>query len=1537
MDEKKALIERIRREEFGIGVDLHGEAKTVVANVVRKYRNLLSTVAEDLNSKESHFILELIQNADDNTYKPDVDPSLSFTINGDRIVVKNNEVGFEEKNVRALCSAAESSKKSEKRRGYIGEKGIGFKSIFKVTDSPEIHSNGFHFRFDRSNPQDLLGYVVPHWHEPSINLDDRTTLIIPAKANRSFSISSLSDISDTLLLFLQKLRKLEIETNEGLNSFQRTDLGAVTKLATIKPNEGEKHQIFLRKSFKVDMSDIHEPKREGINETEIVLAFPIDESGKAAPIFGCETFAFLPIRDFGFKFYIQADFVLASSREGLHEELTWNKRLRDSISLAFVDAINEFKQRPELANTYLNYLPTKEEVHDKFFAPVVDHLIKKLKSIECIPVAGGSWKKPAEALLASEKIRELFTSEDALKIFDADYLANGFTLPTAFRESLEFKTLTIKDVATVFIKHTDWLKERKLEWRALFYAYLAHDGHRTNMVKILQKMPCIPLESGEFATPTDQTVFFPLHPGKKYGFEHELSILDSELLRQSLKSSEDVHKLFNELGVKHDKPFELIHSHILELHSSNSWKNSDYDALIGHVRYIKDKLPQYFAAALENGQQESVAISLLSKGLYIGTKDKTNETWQFARPADLYLGKEFKPTFDLETLIGDELSLNMFISPDYMKTSRSIKSMEKQDQAICEWREFFEKIGINVTPRVLTHISENVVCSDELSTLLQSPKAAVRRSVLEVLDRNWDKYPSQTTYIYKSGRTFYRATTSLISKLKKVVVPTRKQVQGILSSAYADNEEIRSVLGDGVLFVNAKLHNQDFMDACGITYKVDAEACLKRLGQIKSEDIRDRDQLARIYRHLERLWDKERAAIEAGFSKEGLIRVGRGDSAKWVKPDEACWKSTGNKYFDGFFPPLDGPFRDFYSFFVKLLKVSEVLSIENWLEGLKRIDEVDEADRQDFALFIYRKLSSVIDSNSKSGSQLSLPNWLGDLDTYFLLLNRRGEMVDKSEHFYADDRPELSKLFEDEDEISFFSVPSAHIPSVSGLLNALGIPRVSDVIQVEVPELVDGMVNNRLTAKIREMLIPIARVIYGQHHPSFQESVKNGLFNSLSKANVLDVESLTLEVTLGEWSKETTGHSASRQNEILLDSSTRFKHDYVAIELEKLLLKHRKGVVAHLGRILMTEDIEEANEYLEIQSIPKLPDDEMDALLQSIGLVEQVDEEESNIDNEQMADDNSEWANSNSDDFKNNDDVSEELTKLEHEENFGRQTDANTQVANHEKSPKQKEAKTQNEIESGQSENVTADIEQENQHSNGAASYRNSSAATKLQTHSKNNHSRLKTTTKSGRLLSYAEPKNLKDESSASPDSALSDRKKAIERAAIEFFLTDAANQWQNLKEMPPNNPGFDFLAEAFDGNQEYIEIKGQSGAWTEEGVALTPKELQTAIHHGEHYWLCVVEYAQDEARRRLWLVQDPFGKADQFRFDRGWQDVANRNTNKSISPAAGLYVTIPELGKAKILKVIGEEVIKKLELEFEDKSTETKIFIPSTMTVSEN
>ena len=49
---------------------------------------------------------------------------------------------------------------------YIsGQKGIGFKSVFRVSDCPEVHSNGYHIRFDaKSGP---IGYILPEWIEDS--------------------------------------------------------------------------------------------------------------------------------------------------------------------------------------------------------------------------------------------------------------------------------------------------------------------------------------------------------------------------------------------------------------------------------------------------------------------------------------------------------------------------------------------------------------------------------------------------------------------------------------------------------------------------------------------------------------------------------------------------------------------------------------------------------------------------------------------------------------------------------------------------------------------------------------------------------------------------------------------------------------------------------------------------------------------------------------------------------------------------------------------------------------------------------------------------------------------------------------------------------------------------------------------------------------------------------------------------------------------------------------------------------------------------
>ena len=73
------------------------------------------------------------QNAEDNEYADGVDPSLEFVITSRDItgtgapatlLVFNNEKGFSRKNIESICSIGRSTKKGNRKRGYIGEKGM---------------------------------------------------------------------------------------------------------------------------------------------------------------------------------------------------------------------------------------------------------------------------------------------------------------------------------------------------------------------------------------------------------------------------------------------------------------------------------------------------------------------------------------------------------------------------------------------------------------------------------------------------------------------------------------------------------------------------------------------------------------------------------------------------------------------------------------------------------------------------------------------------------------------------------------------------------------------------------------------------------------------------------------------------------------------------------------------------------------------------------------------------------------------------------------------------------------------------------------------------------------------------------------------------------------------------------------------------------------------------------------------------------------------------------------------------------------------
>lgn len=114
--ETKRQLQTIRR--------LEGTLELFRPTLLAKLTNRIS---KHLYTDITHFILELIQNGDDNTYPAGVRPTLNINLSRRNLVVKCNEVGFTAENVRAICDINGSTKKARKsiEDGCIGEKGIG--------------------------------------------------------------------------------------------------------------------------------------------------------------------------------------------------------------------------------------------------------------------------------------------------------------------------------------------------------------------------------------------------------------------------------------------------------------------------------------------------------------------------------------------------------------------------------------------------------------------------------------------------------------------------------------------------------------------------------------------------------------------------------------------------------------------------------------------------------------------------------------------------------------------------------------------------------------------------------------------------------------------------------------------------------------------------------------------------------------------------------------------------------------------------------------------------------------------------------------------------------------------------------------------------------------------------------------------------------------------------------------------------------------------------------------------------------------------
>lgn len=251
----------------------------------------------------------------------------------DRIVVECNEDGFTNENLEAICAVDQSSKVA--MEGYIGQKGIGFKSVFMAAWKVHIRSGHFSFCFQH-RPDDVdmgMGMIRPIWEEPEEELAGTLTRFVlllhdngdPEKlvSDREGIARQFDELGATVLLFLKNIKRITIDRYDDGNALTSSRRFSIDASATVGDrivintsheycNEGvlekdeERHIYHVTRYTATNLAknenrkySREEEDSRSYSTSEVVLAFPLDEDEEPL-VEEQEVFAFLPLRRMGF-------------------------------------------------------------------------------------------------------------------------------------------------------------------------------------------------------------------------------------------------------------------------------------------------------------------------------------------------------------------------------------------------------------------------------------------------------------------------------------------------------------------------------------------------------------------------------------------------------------------------------------------------------------------------------------------------------------------------------------------------------------------------------------------------------------------------------------------------------------------------------------------------------------------------------------------------------------------------------------------------------------------------------------------------------------------------------------------------------------------------------------------------------------------------------------------------------------------------------------------------------------------------------------
>lgn len=483
----------LRRKKFDESVQENNFDQGLRQSTVEKYPDPV------------HFVYELLQNAEDQGAT-----EVQFQLTPTHLIFSHNGNPFTRQDVENITGIGNSNKPQEANK--IGRFGMGFKSVFAITERPEIYTevNGEPFAFAIEHL--VVPVAIPGNAERYHQF--KTKFLFPFIPGQERSLYTkirerLSSLGLETLLFLRSLISIEWQAGTDHGVYLRDLNGSRYELCG-ESSEGEQ----IRQSsanYLMFTREVHlsESESESDRVLDVRIAFRLDEKGKIRSEERSPNLAvyFPTEQPTGLNFRVHGPFLLTDNRANVKTDNETNTQLIQECAVLLGESIQRIKEEGLLTVDFLSLLPIREDNIQELFRPLYNQVLQLLEQYPLLPTADGMFAKATEVKLArGADLRELLDKQQLSLLYGSQSPLHWLPAEITADRMRDFycylrRSLQIEEIdPDAFVKKLDmpFLKQQSDEWLKKFYIFLSK---QPGLTQIIQGKPILRLEDNSHVSP----------------------------------------------------------------------------------------------------------------------------------------------------------------------------------------------------------------------------------------------------------------------------------------------------------------------------------------------------------------------------------------------------------------------------------------------------------------------------------------------------------------------------------------------------------------------------------------------------------------------------------------------------------------------------------------------------------------------------------------------------------------------------------------------------------------------------------------------------------------------------------------------------------------------------------------------------------------------------------------------------------------------------------------------------------------------------